>query len=85
MVVTITGTRPATCFSTASSTFALVVGQHELLGEVGEDAQALRAGVDHEVDGALLAFEIEPAVAVEHRRHDWKDAFIGPLNGGSLP
>ena len=35
-----------------------------------------------QVDGALLAIEIEPAVAVEHRRHDWKYTFIGPLNGG---
>src|SRR5260370_15915611 len=60
--------------------FALGVGQHELLGEVGEDAEHLRTGIDHAVDGALLAIEIEPAVAVEHRRHDGEYALVGPLN-----
>ena len=62
---------------------ALGIGQHELLGEIGEDAQPLRAGIDHAVDGTLLAVEIEPAVAVEHRRHDGKDTLVGPLSGGS--
>ena len=42
VVVTITGTRPATCSSTACITrLALGIGQHELLGEIGEDAQAV--------------------------------------------
>ena len=45
---------------------ALGVGQHELLGEIGEDAEAVRAGVDHEVDAAALAVEIE--IAAGHRR-----------------
>ena len=62
---------------------ALGVGQHELLGEIGEDAQPLRTGIDHAVDGALLAIEIEPAVAVEHGRHDGKYALVGTLSGGS--
>ena len=55
---------------------ALVVGQHELLGAVGQDAHALRAGIDHEVDAALLAVEVELAVvcrtwwAPRERRRD---------------
>jgi hypothetical protein len=61
---------------------ALSVGQHELLGEVGEDAEPMRTGVDHKVDGALLPFEIEPAVGVEHRRHHRKHTLIGPPNIG---
>src|SRR5260221_11848040 len=61
---------------------ALSVGQHELLGEVGENAEPVRAGVDHEVNGALLTFEIEPAVAVEYRRHHRKYALVGPPDSG---
>ena len=34
---------------------ALLVGEHELLREIREDAQPLRAGIDHAVNGALLA------------------------------
>ena len=52
--------------------FALVVAEDELLGEVGEDADAVRAGIDHEVDGALLPLEVEPPVLVEHGRGDRK-------------
>ena len=64
-----TGTRPATCSSTVVITaLALVVGQHELLGEVRQDADAVGARIDHEVDGALLAFEIELAAVVEDGR-----------------
>ena len=50
--------------------FALVVGQHELLGEIGQDAQAVGAGVDHEIDAAALALEIELAALVEDGRND---------------
>jgi hypothetical protein len=39
--------------------FALGVGQHELLGEIGKNAQAIGAGVDHEIDTAALPREIE--------------------------
>src|SRR5271155_3864709 len=42
-----------------------LVGEDELLGEVGEDADTVGAGFDHEVDAALLAFEIEIAVVIE--------------------
>ncbi len=60
----------------------LGVGQHELLGEVSEDAEPVRAGIDHEIDGAFLTFKIEPAIAVEHRRYHRKYALIGPPNVG---
>ena len=56
---------------------ALLVGEHELLGPVGEDAHAVSAGIDDEVDGALLAFEIELAALVEHRRCHREHATIG--------
>ena len=80
VVVTITGTRPATCASTQSITRSRsVVGQHELLGPVGQDAHALRAGIDHEVGAALLALEVELAVLVEHGGRHGKDAAIDRL------
>ena len=56
---------------------ALVVGDGELLGVVGQDADAVDAGVDHEVDRALLALEIEVAVLVEGGRGDGEDARKG--------
>ena len=59
---------------------ALGVGQHELLGEVGEDAEPVRAGVDHEIDSAFLPFEIKPAVTVEYRRHHRKYPLVGLPN-----
>ena len=59
--------------------FALGIGQHELLGEIGQNAEAVRAGVDHEVDAAALAVEIELAAIVEDGRRNGKDAAIGPL------
>ena len=55
---------------------ALGVGQHELLGEIGQNADAVRAGVDHEVDAAPLTVEIEFAAIVEDGRRDGKDAAI---------
>jgi hypothetical protein len=58
---------------------ALVVGQRELLGEVREDAESVRARVHHEVDAAPLAFEVERAVVVEDRRRHWEDAAVGAL------
>ena len=60
--VTITGTRPATCArQSSSSVVALVVGEQELLGIVGEDADAVDALVDHAVEHAALAVEVEVA------------------------
>jgi hypothetical protein len=34
--------------------------------------------IDHAINGALLAIEIEPAVAVKHRRHYGKYALVRP-------
>ena len=60
--VTITGTRPATCVEAeVEQRVALVVGQQELLGVVGEDADAVDALVDHAVEHAALAVEVEVA------------------------
>jgi hypothetical protein len=60
---------------------ALLVGEHKLLREVRKDAQSLRAGIDHAIDGTLLAFEIEAAVGIEHGRNDREDASIGSDSG----
>ena len=59
--------------------FALGVGQHELLGEIGQNAQAIGAGVDHEIDAAALTFEIELPTVVEDGRSDGENTAIGPL------
>ena len=55
---------------------ALGVGQHELLGEIRQDAEAVRTRVDHEVDTAPLAVEIEFAAIVEDGGRDGKDAAV---------
>ncbi|MNS86259.1 hypothetical protein D3C72_1201570 [compost metagenome] len=55
---------------------ALAVAQHELLGEVGQDAEAVRAGIDHEVDAAALAVEVEAALLVENGRRDRENASV---------
>ena len=49
---------------------AFLVGQQELLGEIGEDADAVDALVDHAVDHAPLAFKVERPIGVEHRGRD---------------
>lgn len=53
---------------------ALVVGEGELFGEVRQNAQPVRTRVDHEVDAAFLAFEVETAGVVEDGRRDGEDA-----------
>ena len=59
--------------------FTLGVGEHELLGEIGQNAEAIGAGVDHEIDAAALSCEIKLATIVEDGRNDGKNAAIGPL------
>ena len=101
VVVTITGTRPATCFKhCVEHLVALGVGQHELLGEIGEDAEPVRAGVDHEVDGALLARrdragprrrtpsgppEIRPCRAAARWSLPWPSSFLSSYRAGQAP
>ena len=58
--------------------FALGIGQHELLGEIGQDADAVGAGVDHEVDAAPLTVQVERAAVVEDGRRHRKDTPVGP-------
>ena len=53
---------------------ALGVGQQELLGVVGEDADAVDALIDHAVEHAALAVEVELALGRERRGGDGKDA-----------
>ena len=54
-----------------------LVGEKELLGVVGEDAQTVDALVDHAVENAALAFEVKRAFIVEWRRNDREDPAIG--------
>ena len=58
---------------------AFVVGQHELLGEIRQNAEAVGAGIDHEIDTASLPREIELATVVEDGRRDMEDTAIGPF------
>ena len=67
----------------AGDDFALLVGERELLGEVGQDAQAVGAGIDHEVQAAFLALQIERAVLVEGGGHHREHARVASLHGGS--
>ena len=61
--VTITGTRPLTWREAqVEQRVALVVGQQELLGIVGKDADAVDALVDHAVEHATLSVEVDLAV-----------------------
>src|SRR5215470_12347690 len=64
--------------------FALGVGDHKLFGEIGEDADALRAGIDHEIDAAALAIEVEIAAVIKDGRYDRKDAAIGTIGGHAV-
>ena len=59
--------------------FALGIGQHELLGEIGQNAQAIGAGIDHEIDTAALPREIELATVVEDGRRNRENTAIGPF------
>jgi hypothetical protein len=56
---------------------ALVVGEQELLGVVREDADAVDALVDHAVEHAPHARQVEAASVVERRRRDRVDAGPG--------
>ena len=73
--VTITGTRPAHLRQAQiEQRVALGVRQQELLGVVGQDADAVDALVDHAIEDAPLPVEVEIAVVGEWRRRDRKDA-----------
>ena len=53
---------------------ALGVGERELLGEIGQDAQPLRPGVHHEVDAAQLPGKVQASIVPEGRGHDGEHA-----------
>src|ERR1700761_3051281 len=58
------------------------ISKCELLGEIGKNAQAVGACVNHEVQTATLSFKIERAVVMENRRNHRKDSAVGTLKGG---
>ena len=65
---------------------ALGIGEHELFGKIGQYAQAVGAGVDHEIDAPLLAREVELTGLSERRRHNGEDTLIACCEpgGGSV-
>ena len=81
VVVTITRHATGHMFEYGSRQhLALVVGEHKLLGEIGENAKAVGTGVDHEVDATLLARKIELTAVGEGGRYDRKDALVGSVH-----
>ncbi len=63
---------------------ALRIGQHELLGKIRQNAETMRARIDHEIDAAALPLEVELTALIEDGRRDRKHPLIGPcsLRGG---
>ncbi len=56
---------------------AFGIGQHELLGVIRQNADAVDALVDHAIHDPTLPVEIEVTVARERRRRDRIDAGVG--------
>src|SRR5688500_3813691 len=56
--------------------FAFIVAQDELLREIGQDTDAVRTRIDHEIHGAVLPLEVEPPVLVEHCWCDRKNTLV---------
>ena len=61
--------------------FALVVADHELLGEIRQDAQPVDAAIEHEVDAAQLARQVERAAFVEDGRRNREDPAVARRRG----
>ncbi len=61
---------------------AFIVAQDELLGEIGQDADAVGAGVDHEIDAAALAVEVEATLLVENGGRDREYATVDGIDLG---
>ena len=59
--------------------FALGIGQDELLGEIGQNAEAVGAGFDHEIDTAALTREIKLPAIVKNGRSDRENTAIRPF------
>src|SRR6187402_1018435 len=55
----------------------LIVRERELLGEVRQNADTIRARVDHEVDAAALAFKIEASLFIKDGGGHGEDAAVG--------
>src|SRR6266702_4334530 len=56
---------------------ALGIGQKELLGKVRQDADAVDALIDHAVEHAAHAVEVEVTVVMKRYRRSREDAHIG--------
>ena len=54
-----------------------LVGEQELFGIVGEDAESIDTLVDHAIESAALTPQVKRAVFVEGGRNDRKDSAIG--------
>ena len=59
----------------------LFVREQKLLREVGQNAQSVGAGVDHEIDATLLACKIEFAAFGKRGGHHGKYAFVADVFG----
>jgi hypothetical protein len=62
------------CQANVEQHVALIVGEEELLRIVGEDADAVDALVDHAVEDATLAGEVQLTRFGEWRRRDGKNS-----------
>jgi len=59
--------------------FTLIVRDEELLGKVSQDTDSIDAGIDYEVDAALLAGEIKRSILVECSRGNRENAAVPSL------
>jgi len=81
VVVTITGTRPATCSSMVRVITSRSSSDSANCSEkLARMHRPVRAGVDHEVEAALLALEVEAAVFLEGGGHHREDALVASLH-----
>ena len=62
----------------------LIVGEQELFGPVGQDANAVSAGIDQEIDAAELPFGIQRTRLGKDGRGDGKHSVIGLTGQPSL-
>ena len=55
---------------------ALVIGEQELFGEVGENADPVHPLENHAIESAALSLQVKRAIIPEDGRGDWPDAMI---------
>jgi len=74
--VTITGTAGDVRQTNVEQRVALIVGEQELLRIVGEDTDAVDALIDHAVEHAPLAGDVQLPGLGEGRRRDRKNSRV---------